>query len=384
MFSWSTSRKGPAARYPGQQSATAVPVAQVIQGTIRPPTNSYTRQQHIDSFRNDAVLKQSIRKVSADDTIYDTVFQTKDGVALILRISFPLLQHDSFPTRPPQMTLVGVKAMHDWLDSRMCIIGYPATQSDVAWQQSRLLLGTAVYEVVRHLQVNPPTVYEFTDPALAKLQPANGAAPSRIMPQNQQNLTKSQAQQPPDYNSLHYSMSPQTPVEMPAIPSQYPDVLDSLSREELQRLLSDESAFLAVVHDMPIYQEIHLQRTSLIEENTKKAMSVLEREQEYKMLHGQVKDLKESLVVKLMEFESLQTLQDELVKPPDVNQLKRELNRARKEAMDESETFAMEWVEDGSHVAEFCKKFVEQRNKMHLRAAKVELLEQQQQTMMRM
>lgn len=387
MFSWSSStRKGPAARYPGQQSAPGIPVAQVIHGTIRPPANVYSRKQHIDSFRNDAVLKQSIRKVSADDTMYDTVFQTISGVALILRVFFPPLPHDSAPTRAPELKLVGVKVKHPWVDSRMAIIGYPATQSDVAWQQSRLLLGTAVHEVIQHLQLNPPTVYEITDPGLAKLQPANGAVPSRVMQQNQQSsLNKTnQPQQPPDYNTLLYSMSPQTPVDMPSIPAQYPDVLDNLSREELQRLLSDQSELLAVVHDMPIYQEIQLQRTSLIEENTKKAMSVLEREQEYKMLHGQVQDLKESLVVKLMEFESLQTIQDDLVKPADVNQLKRELNRARKEAMDESETYAMEWVEDGSNVAEFCKTFVEQRNKMHLRAAKVELLEQQQQAMMRM
>ena len=320
----------------------------------------------------------STRKVSTkDDTTFDTVFQTISGFALILRIYFPPLPHESTPTvtYPPEMTLVGVKATHDWLNSRMRVIGYAPTQSTVAWQQSRLLLGKAVHEVVQHLQLHPPTVLEITDPGLAKLQPAkNGAVPSNSVLKQQTH--NHHTEQPPDYDSVLYSMTPQTPVDMPSVPSQFPDVLDSLSREELQHLLSDSSSFLAVVHDMPIYQEIQLQRTSLVDENTKKAMSILEREQEYKMLHGQVKDMKESLIVKLMEFETLQTVQDDLIKPPDTKHLIRELNRARKEAMDESENRAMEWVEDGSNVAEFCKTFVKERNKMHLRAAKVELLEQ--------
>ena len=389
MFSWSSSRKGAAARYPESgQLAQHVPyvpqVAQAIQGTIRPPANSYSRQQHIDSFRNDALLQHSTRKVSTDDTTFDTVFQTISGFALILRIYFPPLPHESAPTPLPQMTLVGVKVKHPWLDNRMRVIGYAATQSIVAWQQSRLLLGAAVHEVVQHFQLHPPTVLEITDPGLVKLQPANNngaggaAVPSRAAQRNPQAQSQ-KSQQPPDYDTLLQSMTPAAPVDMPSIPSQFPEVLDSLSREELQHLLSNESAFLAVVHNMPIHQEIQLQRTSLVEENTKKAMTILEREQEYKMLHGQVKDMKESLIVKLMEFETLQTLQDDLIKPPDAKHLKRELNLARKAAMDTSEAHAMEWVESGSssstNVAEFCKTFVEQRNMMHLRAAKAELLE---------
>lgn len=72
MFSWSASRKGGTGGRPSNNMssypASRPPVAQTIQGTIRPPDIS--RQQHLDSYTKDATLMRSTRKVSAGEYDY--------------------------------------------------------------------------------------------------------------------------------------------------------------------------------------------------------------------------------------------------------------------------------------------------------------------------
>jgi hypothetical protein len=292
---------------------------------------------------------------------------------LILRVHLPAGRAAS----PPQMTLVGCKATHVWLDSRMKVVGYNPLQSEASWKASRLLLGQAVHEVVKHLQLNPPSVMEMTDPGLAKLQQSMGSSRgSSNMPPT------SSVNKPPDYDSMLNSLTPPPPVDMPSVPNHFPEELDSKSREELQNLLNDELEFLSLVHQLPITKEMQMQRTSVLEENAKLATFLLEREEEYTLLHDDVTDLKASLVTKLQQFDALKQTQDSLVKPPDVMQMKRELNKARKQAENLSEEYAMEWVESGDDsgavdMQVFLKEFLRQRNDMHMRAAKLERLEQQ-------
>lgn len=308
-----------------------------------------------------------------DDSTYDTVFQTTSGDALILRVHFPPSLTDN--GRPPQMTLVGVKATHPWLDRNMKIVGYSAIQSDASWREARTLLGVAVTEVVTHLQLNPPVIEDLTDPGLAKLQATMGGS--------LRNTTSSKNQNnPPNYNSLVNSRkSPPPPVDMPIIPQQFPDELNSKSREELQKLLKDEIEFLSVVGQTPVYREMKLQRESILDENAKLATSMLERQEEYAILHGQVTDLKESLATKLEEFTAWQQKQDEFLKPPNLALIQKELNRSRKKAFDESETMGSDWAEGGEGtVDDFCKNFIELRHEMHLRAAKLERLKHQTET----
>ena len=274
------------------------------------------------------------------------------------------------------MSLVGVKATHTWLDSKMRIVGYAPIQSDASWKQARILLGQAVHEVVKHLQLNPPIVLEVTDAGLAKLQSSLGGR-NVVSTASVVSNSSVTMQQPPDYDSLLNSMTPPPPVDMPGIPSQYPE-LDSLSREELQHLLDDDLDFQAFVNQLPVMQEIKVQRSSLLQENAKLATQLLEREEEYKLLHGEVSDLKSSLVPKLKEFEKYQKEQDEFIKPAEnLSKIQRELNRARKEVFEESESFAEAWVREGGNVSDFCKEFLEKRMLMHQRAAKLERLQQQ-------
>ena len=57
-----------------------------------------------------------------DGTTYDTVFQTTNGFALILRVYLPIDNN-----RAPSMTLHGVRASHNWLDIRMKVSEYIVT-----------------------------------------------------------------------------------------------------------------------------------------------------------------------------------------------------------------------------------------------------------------
>lgn len=86
MFSWSsTSRKGGTGGRSGYPAANRTPaVAQTIQGTIRPP--EFSRQQHLDSYRNDTTLQRSTRKVSQGELcfilciqLFSYLFDERDG-----------------------------------------------------------------------------------------------------------------------------------------------------------------------------------------------------------------------------------------------------------------------------------------------------------------
>ena len=87
---------------------------------------------------------------NADDTMYDTVFQTTNGFALIVRVYLP-----TDAGRAPSMTLHGVRASHDWLDIRMKVIGYGPISTDQSWRAANMKLGDAVYAVIHHFQLKP-------------------------------------------------------------------------------------------------------------------------------------------------------------------------------------------------------------------------------------
>jgi hypothetical protein len=72
----------------------------------------------------------------------------------------------------------------------------------------------------------------------------------------------------------------------------------------------------------------------------------------------------------------LEATQDEYCTPPDAKLVLRELNKAKKEAFDESEVLAEDWLEEGApNVDLFVHEFLEKRILHHERAAKMELLE---------
>lgn len=374
MFSWSSTKQ-----YPGTRRTPANPnvVAQPVQGTIRPP--EHTRAKHLESFLGDSVLKRSTRRVSRDDTTYDTVFQTTNGHTLIVRIHMPVVSTATSPCKAPGMTLAGVRAKHPWLDSRMRITGYAPIQTDEAWRSKGILLGAAVHEVVKHLQLNAPKVVEITDPGLRSIQPkaqGNNSTPpssgrSSLAQQDKPTAVSENGDDaPPNYETLLNFPG----VELPQIPASF-DCLNSLSRDDLEKLLEDEIQFMSFVNKLPVMEKILEVRCSLLDKNAGNAMANLDKEKELKKLHQEVTLLQKELKVGIQNFQNLEKMQDSLCAPPDTRSVLKQLTKAKKEALDSSEDMAEEWLEDGGDPDQFVKTFVQQRMNHHIQASKIELIQ---------
>jgi len=385
MFSWSsanraersTPRGTPNAGYPGTRTppSNSSPVrAQAINGSIRPP--DLTRAQHIESYLNDETLKRSTRRVSADDSTYDTVFQTTKGDTLIVRIHLP---QSGNRIKAPAMTMAGVKAKHPWLDSRMRITGYSPIANDDAWRNSRLLLGQAVDEVVKHLQLEPPQVLEITDSGLESIQSnrRNGStsssmatnrsmASAQVVDRTANSSSNRSHSPPPEYSSVL--------LDMPTIPQNFEE-LDALSREELDKILEDELEFSAFVNKLPILKAIQSTANDILDENVKKAEANLEKMEQVKTGHKKVTQLKNDLESKLEHFKTMEQKQDSLCAPPDVRDVLRQFARGKKEAFQQSEQMAEEWVDEGGDIDAFMRDFIAKRTVHHIRAAKMERLQ---------
>ncbi|KAG7356766.1 Modifier of rudimentary Modr protein [Nitzschia inconspicua] len=389
MFSWSnggTSSSTTTARassYPGRRLGNVhTPVA----GSIRPPsTNSeITRAQHLQSYLEDSTLQRSTRRVSSDDTTYDTVFQTTSGDTLILRVNVPL--QSSFAEFCPAMTLAGVKVRHPWVDSSgrsMRITGYDPIQSEQSWKESRIKLGDAVHAVVKHLQLNPPQILEITDKGLQSIQQKktntnNGSRITATPPRNGMNGSRTVAQHandaPPSYNIVAEA-TPAPEVPMPTIPIKFSE-LEGMSRQQLDDLMDDELEFMSLIYKLPVYDKIYTIGSSRLNENVQLAKGNLSHEKKLQELQNDVKSLHKKLQEKMKAFSVFEAKQNAICAPPDRADTLRKLNKAKKEALDQSEEMAEAWVEgdSGNNVDDFCKNFLDSRKVHHMRAAKMEIL----------
>ena len=361
----------------------------------------------------------------ADDTTYDTVFQTTTGQTLILRVFVPLEGSKSSLFQGgilPQMSLVGVRATHDWFDARMKLIGYFPLQSDWEWNQCSLLLGSAVQDIVQHLQLNPPHIIEITDPDLARLQAKFPTQPPQHAqhirrPNEDESMMANHLRQsypanhvdsshlgrrdcnpppPPNYDSWVHTEASVSAINMPTIPTEFQDALEDLSFDELYILLTDQTALERLAETTAVFSELAtLRRSALVqlEDNITLANELLEKEEESKDLRLRVRGEKESLIQKLMKFDELSMQQASFgvgmssSSIPQQHQqyqsIKRSLNQERKKAFEESESYATKWVESSDEdvplaekisVSEFTTKFIKLRQSMHQRAAKLERL----------
>ena len=318
----------------------------------------------------------------ADDTTYDTVFQTTQGNTLILRVNVPL---SSSMTLCPAMTLAGVRATHNWFDHRMRIIGYAPIQSESAWRSSSLKLGEAVLAVVNRLQLHPPAVLEITDKGLQAIQSKqqqqqqtqnNSSQYSQTNGHRRTATTSSRSTEaPPEYSTLQEAEAPIPDVNMPEVPTDFLQGMD-WSREEFEVLLEDELDFLSFVNRLPVMESIQKIGSSVLEENVMLAKSNLEEEEQLKELSNQVKELRQQLKTKVEHFQSLETQQNAITAPPNVRDILRKLHKAKKQSLDQSEELAEEWANTGGDVDDFVQSFIQLRSIHHQRAAKMELLQQ--------
>mmetsp|Transcript_35287 Transcript_35287/g.80659 ORF Transcript_35287/g.80659 Transcript_35287/m.80659 type:complete len:388 (-) Transcript_35287:295-1458(-) len=364
---------------------------------------SISRDEHLKSYLDHPVLKPSTRKVSNNDTMYDTVFQTTNGFALILRVYVP-----SDGRTSPTMHMHGVRASHLWLDIRMKVIGYSPVSSDQAWRNANLKLGDAVYAVIHHFQLTPPSIQEITDQNLRKLQQT--LSPSRDIRDN--NHTTQARPPPPSYESSQQSAfvvngrvhagsngdsvqaqeynleqfervnrRPDCSVSdaevnslIPPIPSSFPE-LDDMAMSELQKIVEDPVALKSYVQNRTRVDTVRELKESIEKSNVDAATANLEKQDKVNLLCDEVEGLRKQLGEKVERYQELDRERNALTQPPDVDDAIRRLNVAKKNADNESEEIGDDWVESrGSDVSDFVRKFMESRLVYHTRAAKIERL----------
>lgn len=417
-------------------------LARPVTGSIRPPSSTYTntttttnnnsiisRQQHIESYLRDSTLAPSTRKVSdgkkskinheafhwfsiwmmcdwqypffsslSDDSTFDTVFQSVAGDTLILRVHWPAV---FATTNPPTMTLAGVEATHAWLDSRMRVVGYKPLTDMTLWKQSKITLGAAVLAVVQHLQIHPPHIVRFVDPGLVAIQskqppkqqqqhtqPPSSNILSRFS--NNRRTTRNNSP-PPAYESMQKTsaaatIEPNIPdIELPTIPKSFPE-LEGLTREQLERMLSDELELRAFCNrSLNFSSQLQTIQNRQLDENASTAQTHMDKYQNsLQTLDEQVRKLVAELEAHIQSFRELERQQDALCQPPPYTRVRKDLAKAKKEAFEESEQIAEEWLSQSPAMATeslelFLKQFLATRNIHHVRAAKLEVLEQQQQ-----
>ncbi|KAL9184084.1 hypothetical protein ACHAXT_002170 [Thalassiosira profunda] len=370
---------------------------------------SISRSAHLASYLQHPVLKPSTRKVSSDDTMYDTVFQTTNGFALIVRVYLP-----ADAGRAPSMTLHGVRASHDWLDIRMKVIGYGPISTDQGWRAANMKLGDAVYAVIHHFQLKPPSISEITDANLRRLQetlsgpsnnlrssaPANSSefphsasdsfsGPSHARNNSLPNPPAYPAQGGPSHGRR--SSLPHQPAVgakpnfdpaddevdalIPPIPSSFLEI-DNLPLSGLTQLVEDKAALASFVENRPGVKTLTELKQSVETANVTAAKANLEHQDELKGVRSEVDTLQKDLTAKIEKYRALDDERKALTQPPDRQEAISELNRAKREAYRESEQFADEWVDSGGEdVSAFVKQFMEVRLLYHTRAAKAERLE---------
>lgn len=343
--------------------------------------SNFLRNDHIQSYVGDATLGPSTRRVSQDDTTYDTVFQTQTGDALILRVHFP--PATTARVSPPVMTLVGVRASHPWMDNSMRISGYPPINSSESWTASNLKLGAAVNAVVRHLQLEPPQVIQITDISLQRLQdslqenrptPKPHSSVSSSSTGNAQTSIKPEPESsPPGYDAINFH------IPISPIPDSFPE-LENLSCTELQNLHDDEDAFNALVQSMSSVATLKDLMQSIFKGNVETAQSHLDQNQEQlETLHAEVSALHHEFQEKVQVFQSLEGQLPKSDKDDNKVTLIRKLTAAKKEALKESDKLADQWVESREAEAslnDFVEDFLEKRAVHHVRASKIERLQQ--------
>mmetsp|Transcript_10469 Transcript_10469/g.15508 ORF Transcript_10469/g.15508 Transcript_10469/m.15508 type:complete len:381 (-) Transcript_10469:581-1723(-) len=376
MFSWSRSSGSSAPSYPGSRKSTTQAPAPSPQPFV---SSRYTRNDHLQSYLNHPTLKPSTRRVSRDDSTYDTIFQTRSGHALILRVHMPMQSSGSLPP-PPGMSLVGIIATHPWIDTKMRVIGYDPIKSGQSWASSNLLLGNVVDSVVKHIQLNPPEVIEITDDSLQRLQASISPGPGGRVGGQQNQHNSSQTQAPPDYHSA-LNTSGGAPEEedhnipIPPVPSSFPE-LETMSKSEMQELLDNEEKFQSFVAELPAVTTLNDLKSSIFKGNVETAEANLKHQEELNELHAEVQSLRKSLGEKVEKFRELEARQAELTRPPDKRDIVKRLTKAKKDAYNESEDIASEWLDEGGEndVDDFVRKFMERRTIHHVRAAKIERL----------
>lgn len=293
------------------------------------------------------------------------------------------------------MTLHGVRASHDWLDIRMKVIGYEPIASDQLWRQSCIKLGDAIFTVIRHFQLNPPSILEINDVNLRRLQESissqqqhrqsrmgasASSATSSVSSSQSYPVTSVQSQNPTMEtvqsvsNHSMEAMDDEVDALIPPVPTSFPE-LENMPLSELRALLNDESAMNNMIERISEVARLKELKQSIEKANVEAAEENLLRETELEALQTELDSLMKETLIKVNKYRELDGKRNALTRPPDVQDTIRELNIAKREVYQKSEEMAECWVESGGEgMSDFVKKFMEIRLQYHTRAAKAERL----------
>lgn len=273
-------------------------------------------------------------------------------------------------------------------------------------------LGDAVYAVIQHLQVNPPSITEITDANLERLQaslngsidrqPPGGVTNNGVYTNNSNQYappaSASEVQRPNDSMQLrngHSRRSAMVPMQndsikpkkdfeveddevnglIPPLPSSFPE-FDDMPLSELKRIVDIKSFLDLFVEGTSGLSTLRELKESIEASNVDAAKANLAHEASTEGLSSEVETLTQELKLKLERYRTLDDQRLALTQPPKVQDAIAELTKVKRDAYRKSEEFAERWLEgSGEDVSEFVKKFIDLRQLYHVRAAKAERLE---------
>lgn len=162
-----------------------------------------------------------------------------------------------------------------------------------------------------------------------------------------------------------------TPLEL--------ELFSTLTHDEMNDILDDNRKMIPHLEAVPYVEQSKVILSSMIESNISKANDNLTQEESLTELFNQVIELQKSLKEKVDTFNDLKMRYEKLTQPMDMEEIIHRLRIGKRESMDESEEMASEWLhsEDAEEkVDDFLKDFIITRTIHHVRAAKVERLEE--------
>jgi hypothetical protein len=297
------------------------------------------------------------------------------------------------------MMLVSIQATHNWLDGKMRVIGYKPIQNEYEFAKSGLLLSQVINNVVQHFQLYPPKNIVILDDSLNQLQnkrhhsngsmtvqdhssSTNTTSPKFI--QNETNLPSHFSQeiriQDEDLKEIKIRKDnthiPSTPTSSSELNS-----FSNMNHHELNEILDDHNKLLPHLEHIPSVIQSQELVHKMMESNIDHANENLKQDETLKQLYKEVQELQQSLKEKVENVKDLQAQQMKLSQPLDIDEIIYQLRIAKRESMDESEEIASDWLhcdDTEGKVDEFVKEFIMSRTIHHVRAAKMERLEETQ------
>jgi len=306
----------------------------------------------------------------------DTVYE----VPLHPPVSLVLTLNDGFPTTPPVVT-VTPPVSHHWVDPNMYIIGCPKLKE---WS-STMDLSKIVKSVSKEFEKTPPRILpnNIPQPSLYPMLSPNGMPqPSGMMPQSSgmyPNLASGSSSnlRPSGGQSMFASAATVSPAypPLPPKPAEIFPELVSLSKQELEDLLSDDEKFEIFLSNLEKHKNIETIVKDLRDENDRVAAVTLEKQEELGQLQESLQLQKDLFKIKQSELDEKAKKLGEIMKKYSGSVIMGKLASETHRVEEESEDLAQQFLRGEIEINEFPKVFIEARKRFHRRAAKMEMLQ---------